>query len=190
MYLLASLKHSPGLGRAYETHRRGGEASPVHGRNPTVNVDKIRHFRPSYVWTKPFGFLPLIDRESTDRCFLYAYYGTPVVYADSMRNPCSTAPSFSCFSCAVFSKAWSARVVAATQPQATRLAGPPVVDAGAGGTCEPADRLMVRASSCAAALLPSPDRKENRTLTTGHVHAGKTAQGRPYTIQSTARVVG
>jgi hypothetical protein len=113
-----------------------------------------------------------------------------VVYADSMRNPGSTAPSFACFSCAVFSKAWSARVVAATQPQATRPAGPPVVDAGAGGTCSPADRLLGRASSWAAALLPSPDRRYKRTLTTGHVHAGKTARGSPYTIQSTARVVG
>ena len=61
------------------------------------------------------------------------------------------------------SKAWSAYVVTATRPHPTRLTGPPVVDICAGGTCEPADRLMVRASSCAAALRPSPDRRENRT---------------------------
>ena len=77
LYLLASLKDSPGLGGAYETNRRGGEENPVHGRNTTVNVDKIRGFRPPYVWTKTFVFLLTLDRESTDRCFLYACYGNP-----------------------------------------------------------------------------------------------------------------
>ena len=78
MYLLASLKDSPGLGGAYETNRRGGEENPVYGRNTTVNVDKIRGFRPPYVWTKTFVFLLTLDRESTDRCFLYACYGNPL----------------------------------------------------------------------------------------------------------------
>jgi hypothetical protein len=77
LYLLASLKDSPGLGRAYETSRRGGEENPVHRRNTTVNVDKIRGFRPPYVWAKTFVFFLTIDRESTDRCFLYACYGNP-----------------------------------------------------------------------------------------------------------------
>jgi hypothetical protein len=49
--------------------------------------------------------------------------------------------------------------VATTRPHAKPLSGPPVVDAGAGGTCEPADRLIVRSSSCAVALLPYPDRR-------------------------------
>jgi hypothetical protein len=31
LYLLDSLKDSPGLGGAYETNRRGGEENPVHG---------------------------------------------------------------------------------------------------------------------------------------------------------------
>ena len=52
----ASLKDSPGLGGVYEKQRRGGEENPVHGRNTTVNVDKIKSFRPSYVWTKTFVF--------------------------------------------------------------------------------------------------------------------------------------
>src|SRR5689334_11400630 len=69
LYLLASLTDSPGLGRAYETSCRGGEANPVHGRNITENVDKIRRFRLPYVWTKAFVFVLTIDRESTDRCF-------------------------------------------------------------------------------------------------------------------------
>jgi hypothetical protein len=57
LYLLASLKDFSGFGGAYEANRRGGEENPVHGRNTTVNVDKIRGFRPPYVWTKPFVFL-------------------------------------------------------------------------------------------------------------------------------------
>jgi len=57
LYLLASLKDSSGLGGAYEANRRGGEENPVHGQNTTVNVDKIRNFRPPYAWTKTFVFL-------------------------------------------------------------------------------------------------------------------------------------
>src|SRR6266702_2776576 len=34
------------------TSRRGGEENPVYRRNTTVNVDKIRGFRPPYVWVK------------------------------------------------------------------------------------------------------------------------------------------
>jgi len=56
LYLLASLKASPGLGGVYETNRRGGEENPVDRRNTTVNVDKIRGFRPSYAWTNPSFF--------------------------------------------------------------------------------------------------------------------------------------
>jgi hypothetical protein len=78
LYLLASLKDSPGLGGTYETSRIGGEENPVQGRNTTVNVDKSRSFCPSYVWMKTFVFFLIIDRESMDRCFLYSYYGNPV----------------------------------------------------------------------------------------------------------------
>ena len=56
LYLLASLKDSSGLGGAYETKRRGEEENPVHRQNTTVNVDKIRGFRPPYVWMKTFGY--------------------------------------------------------------------------------------------------------------------------------------
>jgi hypothetical protein len=50
----------------------------IEARNTTVKVDKIRRFRPPYVWTKTIVFLLTLDRESTDRCFLYACYGNPV----------------------------------------------------------------------------------------------------------------
>jgi hypothetical protein len=56
LYLLASLKDTPGLGGAYDTSRRGGAENLVHGRNTMVNVDKIRSFRPQDVWTKTFGY--------------------------------------------------------------------------------------------------------------------------------------
>jgi hypothetical protein len=44
LYVLASLKDSSGLSGAYEANRRGVEENPVHRRNTTVNVDKIRGF--------------------------------------------------------------------------------------------------------------------------------------------------
>src|SRR5262249_51391335 len=53
---------------------------PVHGRNTTINVDKIRGFRPPYVWTKPFVFFRTIAHERMERCFLYACYGNPVYH--------------------------------------------------------------------------------------------------------------
>ena len=31
LYLLASLKDTPGLGGAYDTSRSGGEENPIHG---------------------------------------------------------------------------------------------------------------------------------------------------------------
>src|SRR5688572_17250063 len=65
------------FGGAYERSRRGGEENPVQGQNTTVNVGKIRSFRPRHVWTKPFVFLPAFDCQPTDRCFLYACYGNP-----------------------------------------------------------------------------------------------------------------
>jgi hypothetical protein len=55
------LKDSSGLGGAYATNRRGEEENPVRGRDTTVNVDKIRGFRPPYVWMKPFVFLHGFD---------------------------------------------------------------------------------------------------------------------------------
>src|SRR5262245_25905604 len=68
-----------------------------------------------------------------------------VVYADRMRNPCSTDSSFSCLSasgtspqspltclsrnaagsCSAFSKALSAPGVATTRPSSKRIIGPP-----------------------------------------------------------------
>ena len=77
MYLLASLKDSSGLSETHETNRSGEEENPVHGRNTTVNVDKIRGFRLPYVWMKTLVFFLTLDRARTDRCFLYAYYGNP-----------------------------------------------------------------------------------------------------------------
>jgi hypothetical protein len=56
LYLLVSLKDSAGLGVTYETKRRSEEENPVHRQNTTVNVDKIRGFRPPYVWMKTFGY--------------------------------------------------------------------------------------------------------------------------------------
>ena len=56
LYLLASLKDPSGFGVTYETKRSSEEENPVHGRNTTVNVDKIRGFRPPYVWMKTFGY--------------------------------------------------------------------------------------------------------------------------------------
>src|SRR5215831_7689556 len=87
-----------------------------------------------------------------------------VVYADRMRNPCSTESSFSCLSasgtspqspltcrsrnsagsCSAFSKAVSAPGVATTRPNGKRIIGSPLVDACAGGTCQPADRSRSR----------------------------------------------
>ena len=78
LYLLISLKDSSGLAGVYETNRRGGEENPVHERNTTVNVDKIRDFRPPYVWAKTIFFLFTLDHESTDCGFLYACYGNPI----------------------------------------------------------------------------------------------------------------
>jgi hypothetical protein len=52
----------------------------IEALNTTVNMDKIRGFRPQNVWTKTFVFFLTIDRESTDRCFLYACYGNPKKY--------------------------------------------------------------------------------------------------------------
>src|SRR5215510_4314394 len=80
LYLLAFLKDSPNLGGVYGTNRRGVEENPVHGRNTTINVDKIRGFRPPYVWTKPFVFFRTIAHERMERCFLYACYGNPVYH--------------------------------------------------------------------------------------------------------------
>jgi hypothetical protein len=77
LYLLASLKDPSGLGVTDETKRSSEEENPVHRQNITLNVDKIRSFRPSYVWMKTFVFLLTLDHESTDRCFLYACYGNP-----------------------------------------------------------------------------------------------------------------
>ena len=53
------------------------EENPVHGRNTTVNADKIRGFRPLYVWTMTFVFFPITDRTSTDRRFCSVTLGTP-----------------------------------------------------------------------------------------------------------------
>ena len=77
LYLLASLKSSPGLVGAYETNRRGGEENPVHGRNTTVNVDKIRGFRPPYVWAKTFVFFLTLSVKGWIVVFCTLATGTP-----------------------------------------------------------------------------------------------------------------
>ena len=41
----------------------------------------------------PFVFLPIIDRESADRCFLYAYYGNPYL---SPLDSLATTPIIGC----------------------------------------------------------------------------------------------
>jgi hypothetical protein len=84
LYLLASLKDSPGLGGAYETSRRGEEANPFYGLNSTLIVGKIWCFHSRYAWARTFVFLLTLDRESTDRCFLYACYGNP--YLANVQN--------------------------------------------------------------------------------------------------------
>jgi hypothetical protein len=50
-----------------------------YGKNSTVNVEFIRGLRPRYAWAKPFVFPLTLDRESTDRCFLYACCGNPEI---------------------------------------------------------------------------------------------------------------
>jgi hypothetical protein len=39
----------------------GEEENPIHKRNITVKTDKIRDFRPPYVWMKTFVFLHGFD---------------------------------------------------------------------------------------------------------------------------------
>ena len=56
LYLLTSLKDSSGLGGTWETKCSSEEENPVHRQNTTVNVDKIRGFRPPYVLMKTFVF--------------------------------------------------------------------------------------------------------------------------------------
>ena len=56
LYLLTSLKDSSGLGGTWETKCSSEEENPVHRQNTTVNVDKIRGFRPPYVSMKTFVF--------------------------------------------------------------------------------------------------------------------------------------
>jgi hypothetical protein len=58
LYLLASLKDPSGLSVTYETKRSSEEENPVHRQNTTLNVDKIRSFRPPYAWMKTFGYSP------------------------------------------------------------------------------------------------------------------------------------
>ena len=77
LYLLASLKDSAGLGVTYETKRRSEEENPVHRQNTTLNVDKIRGFRPPYVWMKTFVFLHSLTIHQ--RCVVFCTFttGTP-----------------------------------------------------------------------------------------------------------------
>jgi hypothetical protein len=46
LYLLASLKDSPGLGDVCEINRRGGEENLFDRLNSTLNVGKIQRFYP------------------------------------------------------------------------------------------------------------------------------------------------
>src|SRR5215510_12332102 len=55
-----------------------GDENLFHGLNSTLIVEKIKCFGPRWTWIKTIVFLPAFDRQSTDRCFLYACYGNPV----------------------------------------------------------------------------------------------------------------
>ena len=77
LYLLTSKRRvSPTYSRE-RTHVEGMEENPFYGLNSTLSVGNIRGLLPRYAWTKTFVFLLTLDRESTDRCFLYACYGNP-----------------------------------------------------------------------------------------------------------------
>jgi hypothetical protein len=78
LYLLVSLKDSSGLGGTYETKRRSEEENPVHRQNTTVNVGKIRGFRPLYVWMKPFVFLHSLTMHQRCVVFCTLTTGTPM----------------------------------------------------------------------------------------------------------------
>ena len=74
LYLLASSKDYLYLGEAYEPSHRGEEENPVSGRNTTVNVDKIKGFRPPYVWAKTFVFLHGLT--VSQRCVVFCTFST------------------------------------------------------------------------------------------------------------------
>src|SRR5688572_1942646 len=51
------------------------DENPFAELNSTLIVENTRGFCLRQPWAKPFVFFLTIDRESTDRCFLYACYG-------------------------------------------------------------------------------------------------------------------
>ena len=77
LYLLTSLKDSSDLGGTYETKRTSEEENSVHRQNTTVNVDKIRGFRPPYVWMKTFVFLHSLTIYQRCVVFCTLATGTP-----------------------------------------------------------------------------------------------------------------
>ena len=90
LYFLASLKDFSGLGEAYETNRKGGEANLIQRRNTTVNVDKIRGFRPPYVWMRTFVFLHGLTVYQQCVVFCTLSTGTPRLSATMVRRSAST----------------------------------------------------------------------------------------------------
>jgi hypothetical protein len=77
LYLLASLKDPSGFGVTYETKRSSEEENPVHRQNTTLHVDKIRGFRPLYVWMKTFVFLHRLTIHQRCVVFCTLTTGTP-----------------------------------------------------------------------------------------------------------------
>jgi hypothetical protein len=91
LYVLASLKDSPGLDEAEETHRRGGEEHPIHEQNTTVNVASIGNLRPPHVWTKTFGFLHRLTTHQ--RCVVFCTSATRTRKRSTGNPPATKAPS-------------------------------------------------------------------------------------------------
>ena len=78
LYLLTSKRRASPTYSRERTHVEGMEENPFYGLNSTLSVGNIRGLLPRYAWTKTFVFFLTIDRESMDRCLLYACYGNPV----------------------------------------------------------------------------------------------------------------
>jgi hypothetical protein len=51
---------------------------------------KTKGFYPLHAWAKTFVFLPDVDHQPTDRCFLYACYGNPVMHQAVIKSAQTT----------------------------------------------------------------------------------------------------
>ena len=72
LYLLVSTQRVHHVSLGGSTHVEGVDENPFEGLNPRLSIENTRGFRPQYAWIQPCVFLLTLDRESTDRCFLYA----------------------------------------------------------------------------------------------------------------------